>query len=173
MSSKWSPCNNFFFNACINLSWVLLREITEDLLFFHLKNCFICSKWVRAQLSSCVWLFVTPWTVDHQVFLSMEFSRQEYWSGLPFPTPGDLPDPGIKPTSPVSPALASGYFTTAPPGNPIPSGYHFLINIVITNVYKHFCKWITEKLPCSFLEITLLKVSCMYNSYEHLYYVCF
>ena len=66
-----------------------------------------------------------PWTVVHQASLSMEFFRQEYWSGLPFPTPGDLPDPGIKPASPVSPALASGYFTTAPPGNPIPSGYYF------------------------------------------------
>ena len=47
--------------------------------------------------------------------LSMEFSRQEYWSGLPFPSPGDLPDPGIKP---VSPALAGGVYTTEPPRNP-------------------------------------------------------
>ena len=42
-------------------------------------------------------LFVTPWTVARQAPLSMEFSRQEYWSGLPFPSPGDLPDPGIEP----------------------------------------------------------------------------
>ena len=48
----------------------------------------------------------------------MEFSRQEYWSGLPFPTPGDLPDPEIEPTSPASPTLAGGFFLTAPPGNP-------------------------------------------------------
>ena len=48
----------------------------------------------------------------------MEFSRQEYWSRLPFPTPGDLPDPGIEPASPVSPALAGRFFTTAPPGKP-------------------------------------------------------
>ena len=47
----------------------------------------------------------------------MEFSRQEYRSGLPFPTPGDLLDPGIEPTSFVSPALAGGFFTTEPPGN--------------------------------------------------------
>ena len=47
----------------------------------------------------------SPWTVAHQLLLSMEFSRQEYWSGLPFPPPGDLPDPRIKPTSPVSPTL--------------------------------------------------------------------
>ena len=50
-------------------------------------------------------LFETPWTVAHQAPLSMGFSRQEYWSGLPFPSPGDLPNPGIKPASPMSPAL--------------------------------------------------------------------
>ena len=49
-----------------------------------------------------------------QASLSMEFSRQEYWSGLPFPPPGDIPDPGIEPMSLVSPAMA-GFFTTAPP----------------------------------------------------------
>ena len=48
----------------------------------------------------------------------MEFSRQEYWSGLPFPTPGDLPYPGIEPVSLASPALAGMFFTTAPPGKP-------------------------------------------------------
>ena len=48
---------------------------------------------------SHVRLFATPWTIAHQVPLSMEFSRQEYWSGLPCPTPGDLPDSGIEPTS--------------------------------------------------------------------------
>ena len=53
-----------------------------------------------------------------QASLSMEFSRQEYWSGLPFPTPGDLPDPGVEPESLVSPTLAGGFFTTAPRGKP-------------------------------------------------------
>ena len=47
-----------------------------------------------------MWLFASPWTVAHQAPPSMEFSRQEYWSGLPFPSPGDLPDPGIEPGSP-------------------------------------------------------------------------
>ena len=56
--------------------------------------------------------FVTPWTVAHQAPLSMGFSRQEYWSGLPCPPPGDLPNPGIKPTSLMSPALAAMFFTT-------------------------------------------------------------
>ena len=57
--------------------------------------------------------FVTPWTVGHQAPLSMEFSRQEYWSGLPFPTAGDLPDPEVKPLSLAFSALAGGFFTTS------------------------------------------------------------
>ena len=64
---------------------------------------------------SHVQLFVTPWTVACQVPLSMEFSSQEYWSGLSFPAPGDLPHTGIEPMSLVSPALADRFFTTAPP----------------------------------------------------------
>ena len=59
---------------------------------------------------SCVLLFVTPWTVAHQARLSVRFSRQEYWSGLPCPPPGDLPDSGIEP---VSPALVGEFFTTS------------------------------------------------------------
>ena len=66
-------------------------------------------------MKSCPTL-ATSWTVTHQSPLSMGFSRQEYWSGLPFPSPGDLPDPGIKPTAPV---LAGGFFTTGPPGKPL------------------------------------------------------
>ena len=57
-------------------------------------------------------LFPTPWAVAHQAPLSVKFSNQEYWSELPFPTPGDLPDPGIKHMSPVSPALTGEFFTT-------------------------------------------------------------
>ena len=60
--------------------------------------------------------FATPWTVACQAPLSVGFFRQEYWSGLPFPPPGDLPNPGIKPESLVSLALAAGFFTTAPLG---------------------------------------------------------
>ena len=54
---------------------------------------------------------MAPWTVARQAPLSMEFSRQEYWSGLPFPPPGDLPHPGIEPASLVSPAFAARFFT--------------------------------------------------------------
>ena len=62
---------------------------------------------------SHTYLFATPWTVARQAPLSLGFSRQEYWSGLPFPPPGDLPDPGIELVSPMSPASAGGFFTTS------------------------------------------------------------
>ena len=66
---------------------------------------------MHAQLLSYVQLFVTPWTVAHQAPLSMEFSMQKYWSGLPFPSPGGLPDPGIESRCP---SLAGEFFTTEP-----------------------------------------------------------
>ena len=62
---------------------------------------------------SRVQLFVTPWTVAPQATLSMEFSRQEFWRGLPCPPPGDLPDPEIELASLMSLALAGGFFTTS------------------------------------------------------------
>ena len=68
-----------------------------------------------------VQLFVTLWTVAFQAPLSMGFSRQEYWSGLPFPSPGDLPDTGIKPVSLMSSALEGGFFTLVPPSGSVVS----------------------------------------------------
>ena len=70
-------------------------------------------------LLSGVQFFVTPWTVARHAPLPMGFSGQEYWSRLLFPTPGDLPDSEIEPTSLVSPALAGGFFTTELPGKPV------------------------------------------------------
>ena len=86
--------------------------------------CVSCSgRWVLYQLSHqglCmlnhfihVQIFATLWTVACQAPLSIGFSRQQYWSGLPCPPPGDLPNPGIEPTSLVSPTLAGGFFTTS------------------------------------------------------------
>ena len=69
----------------------------------------------ESEVTQWVWLFATLWTVAYQAPLSMEFSRQEYWSGLPFPSPGDLPDPGIEPWSP---ALQADALPSEPPGNP-------------------------------------------------------
>ena len=86
-------------------------------------------------MCSAAQLYMTPLTVAHQTPLSKELSRQEYWSKLPFPTPGHLPDPGIKPMTPASPAFAGGFFTTEPPGKPdlrkmkmkITMRYHFIL----------------------------------------------
>ena len=82
--------------------------------------CTIVSQTMISQIPcvciSCVQLFATPWTVAHQAPTSMGFSRQEYWSGLPFASPGDLPNPGIEPRSP---ALQADALTSEPPGKPI------------------------------------------------------
>ena len=67
---------------------------------------------VKVKSLSRVRLFATPWTVAYQASPSMGFSRQEYWSGLPFPSPGDLPDPGIEPGSPT---LEADALTSEPP----------------------------------------------------------
>ena len=67
----------------------------------------------ESEVVQCVELFATQWTVAHQAPPSMGFSRQEYWSGLPFPSPGNLPNPGIEPRSPTFQADA---LTSEPPG---------------------------------------------------------
>ena len=90
-------------------------------------------KWVKSL--SHVWLFVTPWTVAYQALPSMGFSRQEYWSGLPFPSPGDLPDLGIELRSPI---LQADALTSKPSGKPVPkkgnakecSNYHTIASIL-------------------------------------------
>ena len=70
---------------------------------------------MKVKSLSRIRLFVTPWTVAYQASPSMGFSRQEYWSGLPFPSPGDLPDPGIEPGYP---ALGTDTLTSEPQGKP-------------------------------------------------------
>ena len=74
---------------------------------------------VCAQALSHVRLFATPWTAQPSRLLCHGISRQEYWSGLPFPFPGDLPNPGMEP---ISPALTGRFFTTEPPGKPLVKG---------------------------------------------------
>ena len=86
-------------------------------IYYSIKNTsniytYVCAC-MRAQALSNVWLSLTPWTVARQAPQPIEFSRQEYWSGLPLSTPEDHPDPEIKHTSP---ALAGGFFTTVPSG---------------------------------------------------------
>ena len=86
--------------AKVYIGILSLKVVEEE---FHLK----------VKSLSRVQLFVTPWTLAYQASLSMGFSRQEYWSGLPFPSPGDLPNPGIKPGSP---ALQADTLPSEPPG---------------------------------------------------------
>ena len=99
----WTPCSLF---------------LIECSLYFLSRHCAVVT--VLTQL--CLTLLrPCGQTLTHQAPLSMGFSRQKYWSGLPFPPPGNLPNPGIELTSPAPPALASGFFTTVPPGKPVSS----------------------------------------------------
>ena len=92
---------------------------------------------VYACMLSCVRLFETPWTVAHQVPLSMGFPRQEYWSGMPFSPPGGLPDPGIEPVF----LLAGEFFTAELSGNPkgmywVGQKVRTLMNFLANPIYK-------------------------------------
>ena len=108
------------------VQWILRKDtgnLSSDqgrdcyLLCVHVNVCVcvsvsVCVCMCMLSLFSHVQLFATPWSVALQTPLSVGFSRQEYWSGLPCPPPGDLPDSGIEPMSLMPPALAGGVFTT-------------------------------------------------------------
>ena len=109
----------------VSVVWERQREknrIFDDLFSFYLLiSIYLSTEMVKERdvsVFSRVRLFVTPWTATHQAPPSLGFPRQEYWSGWSFSSPGNLPDPGIKPTSQMSPALAGRFFTTEPPGTP-------------------------------------------------------
>ena len=102
----------------------------------------------KQHVFSCIWLFVIPWTVAHQASLSMELSRQEYWSGLPFPPPRYLLDPGIEPASLASYALAGGFFPTVTSGKPLESGRN-----TQDQVHKPSAPWAPEQAVCSHLPL--------------------
>ena len=121
------------FNLDFRLYTVTRETVPNYRTYFFLWSSmielFLIGSWGSSEdartINSCmlnrfshVCLFVTPWTVACQAPLSMGFSRQEYWGGLPCPPPGDLPDPGIETMSLKSPALAGGFFTTELPGKP-------------------------------------------------------
>ena len=117
-NSLWTTIDFIYFF----LAWTHVGPLQMPILWWHscVCTCSVTQPW---------WLFATLWTVTHQAPLSMEFSRQEYWSGLPFPSPVDLPDPGIKLESPAFPNLAGIFFTTTSPGkwsiHMAPSFYSF------------------------------------------------
>ena len=87
-----------------------------------------------------VQLFVTLWTVAHQAALSMGFSREEYWGGLPCPPPGNLPNPGIEPVSLMSSALAGRFFTTMSPEKPqyIQYSIEYIVKLKRTQCFKTY-----------------------------------
>ena len=91
--------------------WNPLSTLLLDFLFIDLQDLCVC-------VLSCQVVFNSLWFSElyHQALQSMVFSKKKYWSELPFPSPGDPPDPGIEPTSP---ALADRFFTTEPPGKPL------------------------------------------------------
>ena len=89
-----------FDNSCVHEQWKSKGLVL--ILVVGVLGCF-----------SLIWLFTTLWTLAHQAPLSKGFSRQEYWSGLPCPPPGDLPNPGTEPRSLMTPALADRFFTTS------------------------------------------------------------
>ena len=89
---------------------------------------------MKVKLLSHVQLFGTPWTVAHQAPLSMGFSRQEYWNGLPFPSSGDLPNPGIEPRSP---ALQVDALTSERPGKPIKVDPNLMPGVLIRGKFGH------------------------------------
>ena len=109
-------CHNDLFHPC-GIFLVFL-----SFLFSHILRCFMiekkCDHEDLKMQRMCVCLVTSNQTVACQAPLSVGFSQQEQRSGLPFPPPGDLPNPGIEPVSPVSTELAGSFFTTEPPGNP-------------------------------------------------------
>ena len=116
------------------------------------------------KLLSHVRLFAIPWTVVYQVSLSMGFSRQEYWSGLPlsFPSPGDLPDPGIEPRSPT---LQSGALTSEPSGKP-PQKNLLKKQIRIVDIKHLSCRYI------SLYQIRLSSITAIFFSSLLCPYLC-
>ena len=110
---------------------------------------------------SHVWLFVTEWTVAHQAPLSTGFSRQDYWSGQPCPPPGDLPNPGIEPTSLMSPALVGRSFTTSATWEALKCIYvvpdtilntwHVLDSFILTTPLDHYTTFAEKALVYSIL----------------------
>ena len=96
--------------SILDALWVFLSFQNDC----HVQHCNVRTP-VLGCVLSCIWLFATPLTVAQQAPQSMKFSREEYWSGWPFPLLGDLPDPTSQPMSLVSPVLAGGFFTTESP----------------------------------------------------------
>ena len=147
----------------------------------HLKNIFLLSHhWQCVHAQLCPTL-CHPMDCAHQAPLSMEFSQQEYGSGLPFPLPGNLSYPGIKPASPVSPALTGKFFTTEPPGKRHHWQYTSLTAIFLHVIlYLLMCRF--KKLRAAYFQFcslslwAIVAIIWLYVLYKHrvnLYYFYF
>ena len=138
------------------VSLVLMIALSLQILFYLASRHALYSI-VENQTYMCVCalsrvrLFVTPWTVAHQAPLSMGFSRQDYWSKLPFPSLGDHPNPGIEPGSLVSVALAGDFFTTVPTSNKYWGKEAFNVNMIVNlagnwALFNGFCSYKCQRL---------------------------
>ena len=115
---------------------------------------------VKVKSLSRVRLFVTPWTVAYQAPPSMGFSRQECWSGLPFPSPGDLPDPGIKLGFPT---LQADALPSEPPGKPLQTGRCYWIRLKDETGIQKMLRRLPENLPYLMLLIYFYVNTCRSN----------
>ena len=124
IKSKQNKVNSFFsYGSNIPENSMYIKTVQKYFVFIH-KEKLSFGVCVLSRFSH-VWLFVTLWTIARQAPLSMGFSRQEYWSWSPFPSPGNLPNPWIKPVSPGSPAWAGEIFITDSTVQPLKSLYSF------------------------------------------------
>ena len=145
-------------DGCVNLIVVIISHYT------HISNhypvhlvCVVCSV-----TQSCP-TFCEPMDCSHQPPPSMEFSRQECWSGLPFPSPGDLPNPGIEPTCAASPVLAGKFFTTTePPGKSL-NIYHFIHQLYINKARGKKLSKQSKGEKKSYLILLLHKCFCTFS----------
>ena len=130
VEKSWTRLSDFTsLHSLPRASVLFILILTAELILF--TCCAVLSRFSR------VWLFETLQTVALQSPLSMRFSRHEYWSGLPCPPPGHLPDPGIEPMSLTSPALAGGFFTTSTTWEaPFTCFYYFMCKSICMYMYK-------------------------------------
>jgi len=150
-SRHWSTERAQFFSTTLNhtahnqgfKSW--MNWVTKFCLIYHIHPCVCCH-------FSHVWLFVTLWTIACQAPLSLGFSREEYWSGLPFPPTRDLPNPGIKPKSPALQADSLPLNHWGSPYSPdlSPTGYHFFKHL--DNFLQGKCSHSQQDLENAFQE---------------------
>ena len=132
---------------------------------FNIRACIVTQ--------SCLIFFATPWTIACQAPPSTEFSWEEYWSGLPFHSPGDLPDPGTESTSLTSAALAGGFFTTAPPWKLLMYGYRAISQNCVAEMWLCLRKGMGLENYRNLLSISFFIFLCMLAHYSLSRYVFF